>query len=93
MADIVLANREIYQMVGNFQDDVTFDRGEDKMLQYANSDLFTKKCLMPLESANPEQVAEKIQANGNNLNQKNFLSKLVSLYDIQKANSNLTEYF
>jgi len=52
MDDILLANQEVYQMVGSFTGDLTLAQGGTDMdatlLKLANSDLFTKKCLLPL---------------------------------------------
>lgn len=65
MSDILMANNEIYQMVGNFGEnkDMLAEGGDEmgtQMLKLANSDLFTKRCLLPLDSSSAEQVAEKI---------------------------------
>lgn len=65
MSDILMANKEIYQMVGNFGESKVLidENGEEmatKMLKLTNADLFTKRCLLPLDSSSPDQVAQKI---------------------------------
>ena len=56
MSDILLANKEIYKLIGTMTgDELLASKGVDldtKLLQVQNSDLFTKKCLLPLESEN-----------------------------------------
>lgn len=66
MKDILLANTEIYKLVGRFGEHFSQNTngGRDlnaKLLQLANSDLFTNKCLLPLDSKSAEQVAEKMR--------------------------------
>jgi len=66
MKDILLANKELYKLVGRFNEKLRPSKEQEgldldaKMLQLANSDLFTDKCLLPLNSSSPEQVAEKL---------------------------------
>jgi len=57
ISDILMANQEVYKMVGSFGGDQTIAKGGSDMdaslLILANPDLFTKKCLYPLQSATP----------------------------------------
>ena len=66
MKDILLANTEIYKLVGRFGEQASQNTNEGhdlnaKLLQLANSDLFTNKCLLPLDSESAEQVVEKMR--------------------------------
>ena len=77
MSDVLLANKTVYEMVGNFagsdqeRQNEASESGCDfdvpSLTQLANSDLFVKKCLLPLESNSPEQVAEKMHLQATSL--------------------------
>ena len=84
-------------MVGSFGGDQTLVQGGSDMdatlLRLANPDLFTKRCLYPLQLTTPYQVAEKIQSNKNSLFTTAFQDRLVSLFDILKMHGFTSEYF
>ena len=94
-SDILMANKELYQMLGSMSDrNVALDAASEQvayaMLAIANPDLYTKKCLLPLHSTDPAQVAAKVR---NGLLSKSATSKLKSLFQILQENANLTDYF
>ena len=60
MKDILLANKELYKLVGRFNEKLRPGQEQEgidldaKIHQLANRDLFTSRCLLPLNSSSPE---------------------------------------
>ena len=99
LSDVLLANRELYSMVGKFGSEGNLSATtnktyiERKYMQLLNSDLFVKKCLLPLHSVSQEQVAEKLRDEHKTIFSSNMASKLESLHTILLKNCMLSEYF
>ena len=60
MKDILLANKELYKLVGKFNEKLNPNKEKEDInldaekLELANSDLFISSCLLPLNSSSPE---------------------------------------